>query len=757
MDEKSETSVVNPYAKAIDKDKKDDEADELINSLPKWQKIVFMVVFNFFSIQVFVFVYFGFLIVTIIALPVIALTMLSVVTQTVNMIQNPQTGWYHFLSEILILITYYPIFTLLVTILVQMLGSFIKPFQEDAVAVLFNYKTLTKRFFNKNAKRWWMMAQFAFFLVYFLVTDILLALSFVIQDTNFIKFSKQYLLIFLCINALITVIGFIRVVIHSWKKYIYPKKKIKNPDSKMIFKFLEDDQPFMILIPIDYFDPGQLRKQEEWINLISDPNCNALLTTYKRNIVGKIAAIIAGALNILQIICGIAVSYETIHTSGSNQLVCIILPILSIISFPLISIVNISLPFYNRKKFDDKISLGQYLLIVALILIIGIPLIILVFFALVIALKIEIEPVPVYYEYQEYGNYSYFTYPDKSNIPNVCLNPLFMFHNMPMYIEDVVVLQTLSEYIDTSSAQSFATWNCTYGENRASFAAILQYVFRQTFPYVQNQHTCFDKQLHTSILEITDKSNTLDFILAQGMSSQISVAAFFEIFMQQYFPTIIGTLVPFASLVISLFQDSFNSIQVYSQNGMHITPIVNQVATKTYDILNNIMNINPSNVIGVGQGTGAYLIKLLSYALKSSGVVLDSLNLFATYTQLFSIDQNDESIKFNANLQQIKFENTFIGDLDPNIYQNIVFPSYYNSTQIMNSYDAACSVVSICDAPFGQKYNKFCEQYYVKKNGGDQHLGCMAYANLLNFGRIKSGNPRISDEIIENYVCKHQI
>ena len=762
MDDKLASTPFNPYdfEKAEKVEHNDEEAEALIQSLPTWKRIIFMIIFNFFTIQTFLFVYLGFLVVTLIALPVIFLTLLSIITQFVNMLQDPKTSWYHFVSELLILITYYPIFTLLITISMQMLSSFVTPFKEDAVAVLFNYKTLTKRFYNQNAKRWWMIVQLVFFLIFFIVIDLLLVLRFLVNNINYVNFCKQYLLAFFCINAFITLFGFIRVIFYSWYKYIYPNNKAETNMSKMKITIFDDDKPYMILIPLDYFDPGQLRKQTDWINLLDDPNCNALLTSFKKDIVGKVSSIVTGLLNIFQIICSIAISYETIKTSGSNQAICILLPILSIISFPFISIVNLSIPFYNRKKFEDKNSLGTYLLIVALILIIGIPLLIIIFTLLVAVLQIEAEPVTINYEYDLYGNYALFT--SYNNYPSYCLAPITDFNSQPLYYEDMVVLQTLSEYVDTQSLQSYKTWNCTYGENRASFAAILQYIFGTTFPYVQSSHTCFDKQLHSSILEIRDSTNQsykTSFLLTQGLSSKISVAAFIEIFLQQFFPTIIGALVPFASFAMYIFPEAFNSIQVYSQNGMHISPIVNQVATNTYETILNYISYNPQrdrdHFFGLGQGTGSYVTKLLGYGLKSPGLVIDSLNLFATYTQVFP--QEDASryneFKFNPNLQQIKFEKTFIGSVDENIYQNIIVPNYYNSTKIMNSFDSACNIIALCDAPSRQKYLKFCEQYFVNKHKQNKYEGCYEFAKVLNYARIKSGNQEIPDEILRNEVC----
>lgn len=688
-------------------DSKDYSDDVYINT-SNMEKCILYPLFLLIKVSTFVFVYIGMLVMVIAVVPVILNLLLSIITK--SMIIKLQ--WYRYISHVLVVVIWFPIFSLFISIIVNLISTVFAHFFADAASSVLKFTSVLERFNNTKYNHKWMIAQLVLYVAFDLLCIALLLVGFFSESAINLGLGLTFIS-----NVIFALWGILKIFYLSWSIVIFPirdsvedvylTKEIKIDPQDTPSK--EDGPECRALILFDENDPAKLRYMEDWVKLLKNPN----ITHYKSfDTTSIVTGSIFGVLNVVQIIFSFISAYS--EYKENKGIVGFVLPILSVVAFPFCTLINITIPFRHTccssTGENDLGNLKMILLGFAILLISAIPILIIAFFIFGRINEKSFALPEIKRDYEVKGKYER-RYTSK-NFPSYCDAHLGFVKGIYLYPEDVSVLMTIGEYIQENA--DYEKWNCTYGEYRSSVRSILEYVFNESFPYITLDHICFDNHLLTSTLIVKTISNNDSSIysIGRGFKGMMSIAAYLEVFVQQYFPTIITYIIPCASMIINTFSGAFSSIQIYSQMAMGILPIVNTVSRKAVKLLDEVTrNSSSTSLFGVGQSIGGYLIKLISSAKDISGIAYDSPPLFPTYKKLYNknmVDTEDSTV--STNLLNFNFEGSLLGGTDNEIKQNIIAPNYFGKKP-MNSFDTACMVVAVCD--IRNRYAAFCEQVYL--------------------------------------------
>ena len=712
--EKADNKGTDEKNKKDENEKEEEEEESEQINLSKCQKCYLYPIFIFIDISTIIFLYVGMVFMTMAFIPVLINLLISAITR----FTLDSSVWFKIVGNVLTVFVWYPIFALFISIILTLFSSVFYDFLSDAKDKVFDFKRFARRYANAKNKVS-MTVQMILYVLFFALSDAMLIASNFTSNEKFNNFASYFLIFFYSSNIIFAVIGVFKVLLMAWVIILFPVKDVD--ELKMHNEVSETESEYDTtceqLILLDEHDPGGLRNMKDWVELMK----NDQITHYKtiRNKVTIFRAIFA-TLNILQIFFSTVSAFD--EYKETQRYAAFFLPVASLLAFPFCTLLNITVVFSHTTEKKNKVGIGSLktlLVACAFFLVIAIPVIAVAIGVICIVFEKEHQNPEILYSYKPVLDYTDIRRKYRLTAqfyPSYCKAVLLKTPKQNLYIEDIAVLMTIGEYIEKGVNQK--AWDCSYGKYRSSVRSIMQYVFSESFSYITSTHTCIDNTLMTSLLnvnEVTEKKN-MSFVIAKGLYNRVSIAALIEIYIQQYFPELITTIIPFADTVIALFADAFSYVQVLAQSSMGILPIVDTVARSNVNSINNITRGRQRSMIGIGQSIGGYLIKEIAYAKNMSGISFDSLPLFQTVRRLYKESVIEAYGKIGVNLLNVVFNNSLISSLDDSIDQNYIVPSKFNKMP-MDTFDAACMVAATCDTR--NRYSGFCEQVYKDKKGID--------------------------------------
>ena len=648
--------------------------------LSTFQKIFFYPLFFIILFCSIVLVYLSMLVLITMTIPTIFMLFTIFITHTTLSGVIGET-----LINILLIIVLFPVFSLFLSIIWQMMSSFLDEFWSN-ILNLMNLHDIEKRVFDPSTSFWYMILQLFLIIGLYITTFVFIILT-VIANND----SGSFLL---AINLIWTVYGIIIVLIHSWKALIFPStKKVKDPmkDSELN---KNKSKWFRIVLPIGVLDPANLRDQKDWINFINDPECNEFLPSHKKNKYMRIPGYIVGFLDIILILLLIYVTFTDEHSH--NKFIYYLLPIICFVCFPFCVICPLTIPFYNRKKLEGKGSLSFILtgtVILYIVLLIATCL-----FWIFLGTHKEIKPPTIKYQYN-------------TSTQNTILDQRPSFCSTKFGEYDLIQLSVLNT-INLFTEKREKDDKCVIKEgSESNYFNTLRYVFGDGIGgrYI---HRCFDNQLGTSIFYYKASINKyIPFILARSIDDKTSWGAFLETLFQQSIPSMIESIIPLYSIVSSLFNNFMTRIVVIMQKIFMIVPLVDGVSKQVYNNVkfNKLIDGKDSHVYVVGHSVGSQILKQAALSLPLEGAVFEGFPLYQTAESVAddtNSDRNDSYI--NTELLSFYSDNSFISGYDERIKININLPNIKNPLSFLNEIDDACMIAALCSE--NDKWASFCEQ-----------------------------------------------
>ena len=723
------------------KDELEEKADEIAKGLSCIQKSLLYPAFFIIKISTLVFLYVGMLIWAMAIIPVLVNSLLSCISKLSFRIEL----WANIASTIALVIFWYPVFALLISVILKLMSSAFSGFNDKILGSIFGFKSLLPRYFDPKANHKYMILQLLAYVVYDLVCYGILIASFFPVNDSIKDLASGALLIFFSVVIVLSLIGIGRVIILSWRIAIFPYKNdisefktlIENSDSEpasepelgaareidndieessYVLDTNDNEIRFKPLLYLDEFDPAHLRKLSDWINLLKNPEITEYRKTSKSHF---IICTIFAIIGVFQIIISTSSALSEYKASDKQPeyIINFILPLLSIFLFPFCVILNFVVPLRHCCDGEEKKGLGSLKLVLVIVEILYLLILIagLCLWGILKAFLSTHQAPIIDFNYVPTENYTGIRGYDKNSIdyPSYCSTTHLTVNGKELHLADIAVLGTIGEYIFDQADKKDGIWPCRLGKYTSSTTAVLRYVLGEQFPYTKTSHYCFDNKLRTSLFTIeSGTSQNHSLIFTQGMYQEVSLMALMETYVQQYFPLLISQIIPFASLVIGFFSEGFAYIQFYTQYIMAIVPIVDSVARTSVRSIKKLTNTFEKKpiIFGVGQATGGYLIKLTASALNMTGVAIDSLPLFQTSKAIFSSKEKEIKGDIPVNLLNVNVVGSFVGGYDSNVKQNIFIPAY--SSMPTSSFIEACLISAICDTE--NKYSGFCEQVFTQ-------------------------------------------
>ena len=656
------------------------------------QKIFWYPIFGIILFCSIVLVYLSMTILITTTLPTIIMLFLIIVSQ------STLTNYsFQIVLNVLVVFVLFPFFALLLSIIWQMLCSFLQEFWSN-VGHMMNVQNIVDRVFDPTTRLWYMVLQLVVIAgVYILIFAAILILLF--KNSNWGSY-------FLAANLIWTVYGILSVIYHSWKSLFFPTVP-KPKKSFVVAEKVKKSKWFRLVVPIEVLDPANLRKQEDWIKFINDPECNEFIPSDKKKPM-RIPGYIMGCADIVLIIL---LFLLILYSPTMRNVESFILPILCFLCFPLCVICPLTIPFYNRKKLKDKGSL-TLILTVTSVLYIVLLLVLIIFWIIMVVQKDGPVPQIKYIDNSSTKNY---VFEDK---------PAFCSIRLGDYdIIQLSVLNTISQYHTKKQYKNNRTCIIKPGYESA-YAETLKYFFSDQFTqkYV---HICFEEDLGTSLFY--DKSRFEDkppIFLARGIHDFVSWGAFLEIFFQQFIPSILETIIPLYSFVSSIFSQFITFMIVHMQTIFNATPTSVTISTNVYS---QIKSNNFTNAYFVAHSLGSTILKQTALVVPFDGLMFEGLPLYQTaQSDASQADPNYNYTMINSNIISFYSDNSKISGYDPMIKTNINLPNIKGTLSLLNEIDDACMVAALCSTD--DRWVPFCQQALNSSGNGVERYNQMIEA-----------------------------
>lgn len=618
-------------------------------------------------------------------------------------------GWKDMILITFQILSNFPVFSLLIGIVVQNAKSFIESLTNSLSYVTYITNIITEIENNGPEKRS-VITKLILVVFFTFFVDLL----FVIEFMNDKVLYSGILMIFIGFYPLIN--GLLRLFIASYKVLFYGityNETTNELDSSLVGQESKATEKGDDFFPSKVFDPANLSNQKGWIAFVTDPKTN----TYRNGVFG-----------FWNIIVTIVVCINTVYTCIEliklwNQmtkivsywtLICTIWVfiyfVMLVFSIPFCLFGNISTAFLPNNSFIGKGEINLYLKIMKIVyyILLGFGCFILI---LVVFWKPNTIPELEYVKAQS-GNIS-----KKQTLPSFC------YHTTPggLSFLQLVGLQTLTS-LYTIQGNQFVLRNGT----EKLLNNTLRYLFGEDFSL--NSISIKPKgEKYLALLIGLENNPGIQFVALSSIDSIYSWAMFIETYIKVILPSVIGAIIPFFQFVKNII--SFH-IFFFSYFGIMSTtrlPHSDSISMSVYRMLNHSIK----NVI-IGHTIGGYIAKFVSSAQSDNSISFEGFpSVFSLNKLFFSLEEQfSTNTPPNKNMVLNIFTKNIFGVSDDDSSTNVVLKNFYSPMRIPNVYDTFCHLSSICSTD--DTYLPFCNQILST----DGINGTQVYSKMLNFAKV---------------------
>jgi len=604
----------------------------------------------------------------------VSLILPFILNMFVKTITDSKTGDIRtFLMTVSMAISFFPILSLLISIIIQLVTSFFSDLWKN-LNFTFIITSIQTNMRSKNSNSCWLLFQLLMFLFVIVFLFGFLMFEFMMSTVQW----SGFVLILFGISPALYGIGsvFFKAWFCMFRSGNTQETNEKDAKSLELSIFSEEDKDssaedgkcFDAVIPIELIDPASLRNQKDWISVLEDPTTN----DFKIGCNLKWRRLIGVLVLLLSLY---TITYSLIVVFKKKDYIMIAYPILVLFALPFIVVCNFSTVLGSKDRFEGKGNAWLSMIITF------------VFYSMILLVVIIFSVFQMIWKPHQVTALSFV---DASNTSQYVLNyrPALCSTSFPGGLNMIqsVGLTMLPRLFETTSEHTKLR-----SGKEGIFNSTMKYLFG--IDYELNPLSISTLNKYQDILyAYHENSPEYAYIVFGGIENQLSWCLYLETLVSLYTPMILSAVIPFFSILMGISPGPI-TLASSASIALFLLPLHQNIIASIYNILVSLKDYGITPTL-IGHSTGGFFVKELMKLGGYGGLAIEGI-------QTEGMSLGDSSLTSGRTLFTDKMTNIFsagslFGAAEQLFMNNFQFPNPNPSWKPTSIYESFCLIAAQC-------------------------------------------------------------